>query len=94
MVYWIGVKCMMPPSQALLKCKVLVEGTNRAAIVLSTNSKHLPRYAPSNSLYFWLLKTQATGARGYERFTGMQIAKIIEEELLGFKEALETQLKG
>jgi len=24
----------------------------------------------------------------------MQIAKIIEEELLGFKEALETQLKG
>ena len=27
---------------------------------------------------------QATGARAYERFTGMQIAKIIEEELLGF----------
>ena len=29
------------------------------------------------------LQPQATGSRCYERFTGMQIAKIIEEELLG-----------
>ena len=55
MVYWIGVKCMMPPSQALLKCKVLVERTNRAAIVLSTDSKHLPRYAKKSSLKFSVL---------------------------------------
>ena len=34
---------------------------------------------PNNILLFY----QATGARAYERFTGMQIAKIIQEEPLG-----------
>ena len=77
-----------------LEVQGLLERTNRAAIVLSTDfAKELLNSSTTNTgqdmlpqilcSFSWLLKMQATGARAYERFTGMQIAKIIEEELLG-----------